>query len=332
MANRYHPVTSVTQSKTGGAAHSAVPAPRPSGAGKPLPFGYLAALLTVLCAVGLALGTPLKVGAQTAAPPQPTRITQYQSGGGTGLGKNQYVVFWDTPQVAGKLATAYELEYKRNTTEIWTSLYPNIPPVASARTTVHHTHSSAAPLLDSACYMYRVRAKNSAGESAWAETPNCKTSFTSSAIGVYNAPERPTVQAVAGSGNEKFRISIKRPIPGSDSRTYQLQRRPADCSTTAYTLIRQLNSTADPFTALTLTNDAGTGSGTGVVAGVDNAEPAGVHLYRARIPGPTTRGSWSLPVAVRTNSDGTKEYINHVASASEEKRHNVDAGTCVVVP
>ena len=35
MANRYHSVTSRNpEGKTGRAAHSAVPAPRPSGAGK----------------------------------------------------------------------------------------------------------------------------------------------------------------------------------------------------------------------------------------------------------------------------------------------------------
>ena len=336
MANRYHPVTSAIRSKTVRAAHSAVPGPRPSGAGVPLPSGYLAALLSVICAVGFALGTPLKVDAQTSAPPQPTLVRQELTGGGnsdtggSATTKDQFVVFWDTPQVAGRLATAYELQYKKSSDGSWTTLNANIPPVASARTTVHHTDVA---LTDGACYAYRVRAKNSAGVSAYTETNKCKNTRLASAASKVNAPPRPTA-VVDSSDATRVTITVMRPLTSNDSRVYYLARRPAGCSTAAYTRIRDTSKNSSNVSAatvtFTLTNNSGTGTGR-VPTSVNNAEPTGTHLYRASIPGPNGDGSWSLPVAVRTNSDGTKEYINHVASASEEARHNFAAGTCELV-
>ena len=246
--------------------------------------------------------------------------------------------------MAGKgLATAYELQRKVSTSSTWESVATDIKPVVSARTTYDDTDDGTGAILaDNTCYQYRVRAKNSAGYSVdtrpsnsegWTQSNGCQWTLGPSAPSRYNAPPRPT--AVAHSDNKKYIIRVVRPITGTDARRYQLARRLAACSATSYTTIRDTNenssNSGDATVDFTLTNNSGSGTGR-VPTGVNNAEPTGLHLYRARIPGPPPgNGSWSLPVLIRTNSDGTKEYITHVASASEEDRFDT-SGTCASVP
>ena len=63
-----------------------------------------------------------------------------------------------------------------------------------------------------------------------------------------------------------------------------------------------------------------------MVAGVANREPPGIHLYRARV----ANGAWSLPVAMQTNTDGSKVAVGHVHEVSTVNRHRI-SGMCMAV-
>ena len=274
--------------------------------------------------------------APTGAPPQPTLIEQKVTGGGTS-GADQFVVFWDTPYDADAPVTSFEVHYKDNTDPIWNGIttpagvsLTSFPPVVSARTTIHHTDGSLNSLLPATCYEYRVRAvSNGTPSPGWTETANCVTTFGATDTGLIPAPARATVD-INTADRTQASFTVARPIAGSTSLHYEVQRRAATCAAGAYTTIRNTNQSGGiPVTSATkvfvLSNLGGTGTDTDVPSGVANAEPVGLHLYRARVAG----GSWSLPVLIRTNADGTKEVINHASATSWKDRHHLSSMTCV---
>ena len=269
-------------------------------------------------------------------PPQPTLIQQQRTGGGTS-GVEQFVVFWDTPYDADAPVTSFEVHYKDNTDPIWNGIttpagvsLTSFPPVVSARTTIHHTDGSLNSLLPATCYEYRVRAvSNGTPSPGWTETANCVTTFGATDTGLIPAPARATVD-INTADRTQASFTVARPIAGSTSLHYEVQRRAATCAAGAYTTIRNTNQSGGiPVTSATkvfvLSNLGGTGTDTDVPSGVANAEPVGLHLYRARVAG----GSWSLPVLIRTNADGTKEVINHASATSWKDRHHLSSMMCV---
>ena len=244
-------------------------------------------------------------------PLQPTLIEQKRTGGGTS-GPDQFVVFWDTPYDAVRPATSFDVQYSADCGTTWNDITNAdgdsliIYPVLSARTTIHHTDGSD-NLLPATRHKYRVRAKNFAGNSAWTETTDCLYTFAAGEDGQIPAPERPT--AVLSSARTAVRIRVKRPISGSTTETYELQRRPADCGSSVYSEI-STETSADATKDFNITGIA---------------QPAGTNLYRARVAG----GSWSLPVAIRTKADGTMKRINHVSVTSLKDRHDPSSMMCV---